>query len=214
MSKVTQPAGGTAGLLEPTLSNSGAPPKPTPLPAALGRLSPWAFLGRGPPLLQQLLKCRSCALHPKSLGSGAERPVACLPVVTQQAGGSEKQTLRLAVSAPRSETRPGSRPPCTLEPKPLPLRNSSHGGLGLHPQQASERPSPLRAGAGRGPHAPQRPGGPWGHQGRPPTPQEAGSLRHYPQQSQEAPFLASSGCKGAQPGGRQHGGSGPCSAFP
>lgn len=100
------------------------------------------------------------------------------------------------MSAPRPGTRPGSWPPRTLEPKLLPLGSSSHCGPGQDLPSSRPAGGPPTAGrCGQRPQALQRPGSVWNQQGRPPIPQEAGSLRNYPQQSQEAPSFTSLGSK-------------------
>ena len=88
-----------------------------------------------------------------------------------------------------SAPRPGTRP------KPLPLGSSSHCGPGLDLPSWGLQEAPTVSRCRQGPRAPQHPVSPWSQQGRPLSPQGAGSLRNHPQQPQEAPSLTSLGSK-------------------
>lgn len=143
MSKVTQPAGRRAAR-DGALAQE---PLPTP-PLQLRGSSPSLGLPRDVP-----------SSFPAAPRRQEPRPLPCVPWAWRRdtcgpssnvalgAGGSETQTLRLAVSAPRLGTRPGSWPPLTLEPKPLPLGSSSHCGPGQ--DLPSSRPSGGPPTAGR-----------------------------------------------------------------
>lgn len=184
--------------LDPALSNSGAPTPAHTAPCGSGTpLLPWASWC--PPFLQQLLKGRSCTLHSEFLGPGAG---ACglSPVASLWAGDSKKQTMGLTVSALRSEIRPGCRPPRTPEPE------QPQGAARTRPHQACGRPPPAEGKCRWRAPCPQHQGAHGASRGGRPTLQEAGSLRNYPQQHQEAPSHASSGSKGIQLGGQQRGG--------